>query len=182
METSAKTAMNVNEIFMAIGTFSSLLLTLLKPGAQHRNMTPVSLAAKTFNQTPHLIWLNLISFRSSLFMKTFFFLISHFSQEASEERAAGRSRERRTGQRRGRLTGGSTSGQKRPVLWRRQLTIGPISWQMHPRTDTDTQTQYESIVWNPFTYDPALNYGQLDCTIQLQNWKLAVDTLVKTKR
>uniref|UniRef100_A0A672M1D8 RAB5C, member RAS oncogene family n=1 Tax=Sinocyclocheilus grahami TaxID=75366 RepID=A0A672M1D8_SINGR len=36
METSAKTAMNVNEIFMAIGTISFLLLTLFKPGAKHR--------------------------------------------------------------------------------------------------------------------------------------------------
>lgn len=63
METSAKTAMNVNEIFMAIGTIS-LLLTLLKPGAQHRNMTPVSLAAKKKNvqpdTTPNLIKPDLI--------------------------------------------------------------------------------------------------------------------------
>ncbi len=111
-------------------------------------------------------------------MKKISFSISLFSQEASEERTAGWSRKWRTGQRRRWLTGDSTSGQKQPVLWRWQLTIGPISWQMHPRTDTDTQTQYESIVWDPFTYDPALNFGQLDCTIQLQNWKLAVDTLV----
>lgn len=109
-------------------------------------------------------WSNVFYFPSQKF----------YSQEASEERTAGWGGEWRTGQRRGRLTGDSTSGQKRPVLWRRQLTFGPITWQMHPRTDTDTQTPYESIVWDPFTYDPALNYGQLE----LLNWKQAISTLV----
>lgn len=110
-----------------------------------------------------------------LWRNVWYFSSQNFcSQEASEERTARWGGEWRTGQRRSRLTGDSTSGQKRPVLWRRQLTIGPISWQMHPRTDTDTQTQYESIVWDPFTYDPALNFGQLE----LQNWKQAIDTLV----
>ncbi len=80
METSAKTAMNVNEIFMAIGTISSLLLTLFKPGAKHSNKIPVSTAAKNAqpDATPNHSNTagDLIQFKSSMFMKNFLFDLS----------------------------------------------------------------------------------------------------------